>query len=114
MTNYAHGHDAEQHAAMYLKKQGYKVLALNWRRPRAEIDIVAQRKRGPITFVEVKYRQNTSQGAGLDYITPRKLQQMQFAAELWVSENKYDDEYVLGAIELAGAGYEVTNFIAEL
>ena len=114
MTNYAHGHQAEKHAAEYLKKRGYKILELNWRRPRAEIDIVAQQKHGPVTFVEVKYRENSHQGAGLDYITHRKLEQMQFAAELWVAENRYEDEYVLAALEMAGDEFEVTNFLPEL
>jgi len=114
MTNYAHGHDAEKVAARYLKKEGYKVLELNWRRPRAEIDIVAQQKHGPVIFVEVKYRESTVQGGGLDYITSRKLQQMQFAAELWVAENRYKGEYVLAAIELTGSDYRVTSFLPEL
>lgn len=114
MTNYAHGHDAEKHAAGYLKKNGYKVFELNWRRPRAEIDIVARKKRGPITFVEVKYRESPSQGGGLDYITPGKLEQMQFAAEMWVAENKYDGEYMLAAMELSGTDFVVDNFITEI
>ena len=114
MTNYTHGHEAEKIGAAYLKKQGYKILELNWRRPRAEIDIVAHAKRGPLTFVEVKYRESAAQGAGLDYITPRKLDQMQFAAELWTSEHNYDGEYVLAALELGGTDYQVTAFIPEL
>ena len=114
MTNYSHGHEAEKIAADYLKKQKYKILDLNWRRPRAEIDIVAQRKHGPVTFVEVKYRTNDAQGAGLDYITGRKLEQMQFAAELWVAEHNHTGEYVLAAIELSGDTYQVDTFIEEL
>jgi putative endonuclease len=114
MTNYAHGHDAEKYAAAYLKKQGYKVLELNWRRPRAEIDIVARKKRGPVMFVEVKYRESDKQGGGLDYITPRKLTQMQFAAELWVTEHNYDGEYVLAALEISGVDFAVTNFIESI
>lgn len=111
MTNYSHGHEAEQHAATYLKKQGYKVLAINWKRPRAEIDIVARKKRGPICFVEVKYRQRNNQGSGLDYITDRKVEQMQFAAELWISEHNFTGEHVLSAVELSGDDYEVTGFV---
>ena len=114
MTNYTHGHEAEKHAADYLKKLGYKIVELNWRRPRAEIDIVAKKKHGPVTFVEVKYRESTRQGNGLDYITTRKLEQMQFAAELWVAENRYDGEYGLAALEITGQDYAVTNFLAEL
>jgi len=114
MTNHAHGHEAEKRAAAYLKKQGYKVLEMNWRRPRAEIDIVAQRRRGPVTLVEVKYRESSGQGSGLDYITPAKLAQMQFAAELWVTENSYSGEYTLAAIELSSEAYEVTKFLTDL
>ena len=111
MTNYATGHEAEKVAAAYLKKQKYKVLELNWRRPRAEIDIVARKKHGPVVFFEVKHRKNTTQGRGLEYITPAKLQQMSFAAQLWLSENRYSGEVALGAIELTGEDYQVTAFL---
>ncbi len=114
MTNYARGHDAEKVAAEYLHKQGYKILAINWRHPRAEIDIVAQKEGGPVLLVEVKYRTSMSQGSGFDYITARKLNQMQFAAELWVATNHYYGDYVLAAIELTGDDYCVTSFIEEL
>lgn len=114
MTNHAHGHEAEKRAAEYLKRRGYKLVELNWRRPRAEIDIIAREKHGPLVFVEVKYREHSHQGGGLDYITPRKLEQMRFAAELWVSENDYAGEYVLAALELGGADYAVTGFVPEL
>jgi len=114
MTNYATGHRAEKVAARYLQAQGYKVYALNWRHPRAEIDIVAQMGGGPVTFVEVKHRTSANQGSGLDYITPTKLRQMSFAAELWVAQHGYRGEYTLGAIELAGAQYEVTGFVPDI
>jgi putative endonuclease len=111
MTGYAHGHYAEVVAARYLQAQGYKVYALNWRTPRAEIDIVAQEPGGPLLFVEVKYRQSTGQGTGLDYITTRKLTQMGFAAELWIAQHNYIGEYDLAAVEVSGPGYEVTAFL---
>lgn len=119
MTNYEHGHSAEKRAADYLAAQGYTVLALNWRHARAEIDIIAQKRprfraRGPMVFFEVKYRKTDAQGRGLDYITSKKLQQMQFAAELWVAGHGYTGEYTLGAIELSGEEYEVTNVIEGL
>ena len=119
MTNYAHGHDAEKVAARYLEAHGYTILALNWRHTRAEIDIVAQRRprfraKGPVVFFEVKYRKTDEQGRGLDYITPKKLEQMRFAAELWVSQNNYDGEYTLGAIELSGSDYAVMQLLESL
>lgn len=119
MTNYKVGHDAEKVAATYLEGRGYTVLALNWRHARAEIDIVAQKRprfraKGPIVFFEVKYRKNDWQGQGLDYITPKKLEQMRFAAELWVTENNYSRDYTLGAIELTGSVPVVTTVLESL
>jgi Holliday junction resolvase-like predicted endonuclease len=118
-TNHAQGHAAEKHAARYLQHQGYKIAALNWRHPRAEIDIVAWRAApdgslAHVLLVEVKYRQTTGQGSGLDYITPAKLRQMRFAAELWAATNSYRGEYSLAAIEVAGPQYEITDFLPEI
>ena len=67
---------------------------MNWMTPRCEIDIVAQKGKR-IYFVEVKYRQQSTYGRGVDYITPRKLKQMAFAAETWVWDNAWDGEYQL-------------------
>lgn len=110
MTNFAHGRAAENAAANYLVQQGFKVIDQNWRRRMCEIDIVA-RKDDVIYFVEVKYREHGYQGTGLEYITPTKLKQMTFAASMWVSENNWNEDYNLSAIEVAGSDYAVTEFI---
>jgi len=120
MTNYSHGHDAEKVAAEYLKSHGYTVLELNWRHVRAEIDIVAHKRsllrlqKHPMVFFEVKYRKTAEQGNGLDYITQKKLLQMQFAAELWVATHNYRGEYTLGAIEVSGNDFQVTAVIENI
>ncbi|HSX43460.1 MAG TPA: YraN family protein [Candidatus Saccharimonadales bacterium] len=114
MTGYAHGHHAEKVAARWLQHQGYKVYALNWRSPRAEIDIIAQQPGGPLQFIEVKYRQSTGQGTGLEYITPTKQRQMRFAAELWVAQHRYEGEYVLSGLEVSGVDYRVSAFIESI
>lgn len=114
MTNYAHGHEAEKVAAGWLRGQGYKIIALNWRDKRAEIDIIARRRHEPLRFIEVKYRETAGQGGGFDYITSSKLRQMAFAAELYISRERYSGEYTLAALELSGQDYVVSGFIAEL
>lgn len=110
MTNYAAGHSAEVRAANYLKQQGFHVRELNWKTKYCEIDIVAE-KNGAIYFVEVKYRRNNNQGYGIDYITTKKLQQMRFAAEMWVSNNNWTGEYQLAAV---GIDNEDITFLDEL
>ncbi|MCW1907822.1 MAG: YraN family protein [Candidatus Saccharibacteria bacterium] len=108
-TNYAHGHIAEQYAAAHLKQLGYKIIEINWKTRYCEIDIVAE-KSSCIYFVEVKYRQTAAQGFGLDYITPKKLKQMTFAAEFWVQDHNWKSDYYLAAIEVYGDH----NLVSEL
>ncbi len=116
MTNYETGHMAEKVAAEYLQKHDYDVVGLNWRHARAEIDIIARKKLGwrrygPLIFFEVKHRKTDNQGRGLDYITPKKLEQMRFAAELYVSLQCYNGKYTLGGIELSGSDYHITQVL---
>jgi uncharacterized protein (TIGR00252 family) len=92
------GKEAELKVAEYLKSVGFKVLEHNWRTRVCEIDLVAQ-KENVIYFIEVKYRGNNEQGGGLEYITPKKLKQIHFAAEIWVQQNNWTGDYRL----LAGA-----------
>lgn len=113
MTNFAHGREAEAAAASYLEMQGYKVLEQNWRTRWCEIDIVAK-KDNTVYLVEVKYRQKAFHGSGLDYITPKKFQQMSFAAEFWVQAHHWPGDYGLAAVEVSGPNYEVTNFLPDL
>ena len=99
MTNYQSGHDAEKVAADYLQRLGYEVLELNWKTRYCEIDIVAKKGK-MIYFVEVKSRRDNSQGYGYEYVTPKKLRQMGFAAELWVSSHDFHGDYQLAVISI--------------
>jgi putative endonuclease len=104
------GRKAEAAARVYLEMRGFKIIEQNWRRPRAEIDIIAE-KDNIAHFIEVKYRASDDQGGGLEAITPTKLKQMQRAAWFWVDESKWRGEYMLSAIELAGPDFAVISFI---
>ncbi len=91
MSTTASGREAEELVAQYLEKSGHKIVALNWRTRWCEIDIVSKDK-SCVYFTEVKYRSSSDWGSGLEYITPKKLRQMHFAAEFWLSENKWKKE----------------------
>lgn len=99
MTNYQTGHDAEKWAAEYLQDQGYKIHELNWKTRYCEIDIVAEKDK-TIFFTEVKYRKTNKFGSGLDYIIPKKLQQMTFAAEMWVINHNWKGDYQLAVLAI--------------
>lgn len=105
MTNYTSGHEAEQDAVVYLKKLGYKIVDINWKTKYCEIDIIAENKRR-IYFIEVKSRKSSSYGSGLDYITNKKLRQMTFAAEMWVSNKGWKGDFQLAAIGITNNEYE--------
>lgn len=104
------GRKAEQAARVYLEMRGFKILEQNWRRPNCEVDIIAS-KDGVLHFVEVKYRASNEQGGGLEAITSTKLKQMRRAAESYVVEVKYQGEYILSAVELAGKDFAVISFV---
>jgi len=108
------GRRAEQEAARFLVRRGYKIVAQNWRTRWCEIDIIV-RKHDVVYFVEVKYRGNTRQGSGLDYITPKKLAQMHFAAEFWLARNaQAGQDYRLAALEVAGVTYDVVAWLDDV
>lgn len=95
------GSEAEVFAAKYLKQLGFKILNQNWRTRFCEIDIVAQRI-SEVHFVEVKYRASKVAGSAVEYVTPTKLKQMQFAADQWVHENEWSGDYQLDVVAING------------
>ncbi len=107
------GRQAEAAAAREFKRKKCTILAQNWRTRWCEIDIIAKDKNN-IYFAEVKYRGNDQQGLGLEYITPKKLAQMQFAAEFWLSQNDTKLNCKLVAIEVTGPKFMITAWIDDL
>jgi uncharacterized protein (TIGR00252 family) len=113
MTSFESGRRAEAVAASFLEYKGCKIIARNWRTRWCEIDIVASRG-NIVYFCEVKYRRRPSQGMGLDYVTPQKLRQMQFAAEFWLAKHIWQGECSLSAIEVSGPEFTITKVIKDL
>lgn len=95
------GRSAEVVVAESLSQDGYKILELNWRNRFCEIDIIAVKDK-VANFIEVKYRATGKHGDGLDFITPKKTNQMRFAAEMWVNDQKWEGDYRLLAIAVSG------------
>ena len=113
MTTTETGRKAEAVAAAFLQAKGCDILAQNWRTRWCEIDVVAKRGR-VVYFCEVKYRRHGRQGRGIDYITPKKLQQMSFAAEFWLAKQAWDGECQLCAIEVSGPQFVITNVVKDI
>lgn len=78
----------EDAIAKYMVRKGFTIIDRNWKTKWCEIDIIASRE-DRVHFVEVKYRRSDAFGDGLAAITPKKLRQMRFAAELWLTNHPY-------------------------
>ena len=96
------GAPAEDEAANYLVRQGHEILERNWKTKYCEIDIVSQ-KDETVYFTEVKYRKQSNQGGGFAAITPKKLNQMKFAANIYAQTMKlHETDMLLAAASLTG------------
>lgn len=101
-TSKSIGDNGEDVAAMWLSAHGYDIVARNWKTKFCEIDIIAKKDR-TVYFVEVKHRKTTQQGGGMAAITPRKLRQMRFAAELYRTRHTNDaSEWRLAVVATNG------------
>ncbi|MBO7288648.1 MAG: YraN family protein, partial [Clostridia bacterium] len=79
------GRLGEIHAAKYLAKSGYNVLATNYKTSFAEIDIIAKDKSGTLCFIEVKTRKNKHYGYGADFIFKSKIEKMILGAKSYIA-----------------------------
>ncbi|MDR0887213.1 MAG: YraN family protein [Candidatus Nomurabacteria bacterium] len=106
------GRQAEAVVASWLQnKHGHQIIAQNYRTRFYEIDIISQSPSGNYYFTEVKYRKNASRGNGLDAITPQKLGQMHFAAEIFTSDNNLKAPIRLAAASVMGANFQLKDFV---
>jgi len=79
------GQIAESLAADLFCDLGFEILFRNWRRPQAEIDLIAT-KDGVCVFVEVRSRTGQEHGHALETVTRTKRAQVVRAARLFLSE----------------------------
>jgi putative endonuclease len=84
------GHKGEDLACEILERDGYQILARNYRSRFGEIDIVA-RKTKTICFVEVKYKQNQGFGLPQEAVTKKKLDKIFKTAKFYLYENDFSD-----------------------
>lgn len=84
------GSQGENIAVSFLEKQGYTVLARNYRQRFGEIDIVAE-DQGVLVFIEVKTRKNERYGNPFEAVDTRKQRKLSRMAQDYISRNKLED-----------------------
>jgi putative endonuclease len=85
-TKITTGKEGEKMAAVFLKKNGYRISEINFRCVLGEIDIIA-RDRGELVFIEVKTRKSEELGYPEQAVGIRKQKKMSQLA-LWYLQKK--------------------------
>lgn len=79
------GQEQEERMVLELKKQGYQILARNFRCRIGEIDVIAIHQ-GHLVFVEVKYRKTKSAGYAAEAVTWKKQQTICRVADYYIQK----------------------------
>lgn len=85
------GNLAEQLAADFLEKKGYKILVKNYRYQKAEIDIIASFE-NLIIIVEVKARGSDIFMEPQEAVTKKKIKSLVMAADFFMKDRNLDQE----------------------
>lgn len=83
------GRAGEDYTAGWLTRQGYTILARNWRCRWGEVDIIAQ-KGDCVDFVEVKARRPGAVVSPTEAVTWSKRQKLLRTAEAWLEATGCD------------------------
>lgn len=98
------GRAGEEEAVKLLRREGYKILARNYRCRHGEIDIVAFES-GEIVFVEVKSRLTDGKGTALEAVTPAKQRKIARVAEQFLLERDlYERPCRFDVVAIEGEG----------
>lgn len=95
------GRWGEQAAADYLEKQGYVILARNFRTAHGEVDIIA-RQGNVLVFVEVKTRSSNRYGYPEYSVSPKKRMHLLSAAEKYIREHPEFQTWRVDVIAVEG------------
>ena len=94
------GDKGEIFAQNYLKKQGYKILEINYSNKLGEIDIIAKDKK-TIVFVEVKSRASYKLGRPCEAVTPYKQNKIKSVAKFYLMmHNAFEEDCRFDVIEV--------------
>ncbi len=85
------GKAGEEKAVEFLKKQGFNILAQNWRTGHLEIDIIAEKK-NVLHFVEVKSRKESGLIHARESLSYKKQKNLERLVSLWFLKNPHSKQ----------------------
>ncbi|MEM9022776.1 MAG: YraN family protein [Bacteroidota bacterium] len=94
------GQQGEALAREHLEQKGHRILEVNWRHGKQEVDIISEVD-GTIVFTEVKTRENDYLGPPESWVTLRKQAHLIKAA----------DAYLRALVEIREARFDIVGII---
>lgn len=81
----------EQVARKFLEEKGYKILEINWRIKKLELDLIALHN-NTLVFAEVKTRTSDFFGEPEEFVTDKKRKNIIRAANAFIEQRELDYE----------------------
>ena len=102
------GSRGEDLAVIYLKREGYEILARNYRLRSGEIDIIAK-EGGEIVFCEVKTRKDAGCGDPTEAVDIAKIAKIQKMAAVYLYTQGYEEDTSCRIDVVGICGSEITH-----
>ena len=103
-TKQSYGKKGEKWAAQFLEKQGYKILAINYRTPWGELDLVLEKDK-TIVFAEVKRRGSDRFGEPEEAVVGWKRRHIARAALAFLQSARLENKMIrFDVISVSPAG----------
>lgn len=104
------GNRGENLAAEFLQRNGYELVARNYRYKHAEIDLIVKRN-NVLVFVEVKTRSSSSFGEPEAFVDSKKAAKIFEGAEQYTYENNWNGNIRFDIVSVkSGPKPEVVHF----
>lgn len=85
------GNSAENVAARFLRKKGFKILSVQYKTRIGEIDLIAM-DGDEVVFVEVKARRTDAFGHPEESVTHRKLEKIYLVGEQFLASRQWEQK----------------------
>jgi putative endonuclease len=96
------GTNAEEAAYRFLREQGYRMVARNYRRQFGEIDLIGWDGEF-LAFIEVKYRSGSSRGLPVEAVHQKKQRQIcRLAREYRIRHKLHDINFRFDIVSIRG------------
>jgi len=103
------GSEYEQRAAEYMRRNGMRILEMNYRCRQGEIDIIGKES-DYLLFVEVKYRKDKKLGYPIEAVTPAKQSRILQTARYYLYSHQLPESTKLRFDVISILGEDITYY----